>query len=879
MSDSKKTKKEVLSELELLRARLSELEQKAGDTAREDNFRQKYEDLRKVVAARVGEMMMVNQELHLEQSARERAEAAHRTATEIVDKVFSTRLISLAFLDTEFNFIRVNEGFATADGRPADFFSGKNYFDLYPNEQYKALFRRVVETGEPDFTRASAFVRPAHPEGDASYWDWNLLPITGATGEVEGLLLHAIDVSERVRGEEARRKSEAQFRRVFDESPIGACIVGLDYRFQRINEEFCRITGYTLEELFGMTFLDITHPDDAEDSVNHARRLAAGEIDEYQIEKRYIRKEGRIIWVRLSVRLLRDSKGNPLYFLPLVEDITDWKEAEQALRESEERYRLHFENISDVVYITDRNLRITDVSPSVMGLMGYSPEEIIGRGIAELDLIAPEYMETAIRNTKRVLDGNRSGPTEYQFITKDGSRKFGEISGSPLIKEGQVIAVISVARDITARKRIEAELEQYREHLEEMVGRRTGDLVELNRQLRQEIDERKKVEEKLRNQMEFSERLIDSSTDGIIAFDRDCRFTIWNPAMERAIGISRETVIGKVAFDLFPYLEETGEDQNYRAVLAGKTINSKDRPYYVQETGREGFYEAHYAPLRDESGSIIGGLAVIRDITERKRAEEILRESEARYRHLSEGLEVMVKRQVAELKQSESLAAIGKMISVVAHEIRNPLQNIQLGFEALRATLAAKEQLETCEDIERGLEMLNETVAELLDFARPARLNRSPRRVDEIITHSLGFIQPRLRDVVMHLDIRQGDKEILIDAEKVSRVLINLIANAVEAMPEGGELRLSSEFIAEEAGSCIKLCVYDTGCGISEDDLLQIAEPFFTTKPRGTGLGLPICKKIVEAHGGCMSITSNLREGTKVEVVIPVDWQDESITD
>jgi len=148
--------------------------------------------------------------------------------------------------------------------------------------------------------------------------------------------------------------------------------------------------------------------------------------------------------------------------------------------------------------------------------------------------------------------------------------------------------------------------------------------------------------------------------------------------------MEKEQVLGKNAFELFPFLKETGGDQDYLAVLEGKTITSKDRPYYIQKTGRQGFYEARYSPLRDKKGAIIGGLALIRDTTDRKRAEEVLRESEAKYRSLSESLEDMVKKQVAELKHAETLAAIGKMISVVSHEIRNPLQNIRLGFETLR---------------------------------------------------------------------------------------------------------------------------------------------------------------------------------------------------
>jgi signal transduction histidine kinase len=226
---------------------------------------------------------------------------------------------------------------------------------------------------------------------------------------------------------------------------------------------------------------------------------------------------------------------------------------------------------------------------------------------------------------------------------------------------------------------------------------------------------------------------------------------------------------------------------------------------------------------------------------------------------------------VAELKQSEHLAAIGKMISVVSHEIRNPLQNIQLGFEMLRKAFLDDEQIETLSDIERGLQMLNETVDDLLDFARPARLNRRPCKVETVIKHSLSLLQPRLQNISLQMDFKQGDKLILFDPEKMSRVVINLMLNAIEAVPAGGEVRLFADFFKEEEKSYLKICISDNGIGIDDAILLQITEPFFTTKPHGTGLGLSICRKIIEAHGGRMSITSKIQMGTTVELIIPAE--------
>ncbi len=146
--------------------------------------------------------------------------------------------------------------------------------------------------------------------------------------------LFFLNITERKRGEEALRQSEEKFRRTFDQSPIGAAIVGLDFRFQRVNTELCRLTGYSAKELLARTFVDITHPDDVTRSMEMPQRLTAGKIDHYTMEKRYLHKNGRTVWIRLSVRLIKDAAGRPLYYLPMIQDITAHKQADENLRQS-----------------------------------------------------------------------------------------------------------------------------------------------------------------------------------------------------------------------------------------------------------------------------------------------------------------------------------------------------------------------------------------------------------------------------------------------------------------------------------------------------------------------------------------------------------------
>jgi PAS domain S-box-containing protein/putative nucleotidyltransferase with HDIG domain len=196
--------------------------------------------------------------------------------------------------------------------------------------------------------------------------------------------LFFLDITERKRAAEAIRQSEEKFRRTFDQSPIGAAMVGLDFRFQRVNAELCRITGYADEELTARTFVDITHPDDVALDVKLARRLAAGKIDHYSLEKRYLRKDGSTIWVRLSTRLIKDAAGNPLYYLPMIQDISAHKRAEESLRQSLKRLQKALTEVVRAMamtvevrdpYTAGHQRRVTQLAQAITREMGLPKEQ------------------------------------------------------------------------------------------------------------------------------------------------------------------------------------------------------------------------------------------------------------------------------------------------------------------------------------------------------------------------------------------------------------------------------------------------------------------------------------------------------------------------
>jgi signal transduction histidine kinase len=299
--------------------------------------------------------------------------------------------------------------------------------------------------------------------------------------------------------------------------------------------------------------------------------------------------------------------------------------------------------------------------------------------------------------------------------------------------------------------------------------------------------------------------------------------------------------------------------------LRGETVKGLEEIARIPLTGLLRYREASSTPLQSRDGRIIGAIAAVRDITDRKRAEMALRESEARYRELSEHLEQKVKEKVVELQQAETLAAMGRMVSVVAHEVRNPLQKIRMGVELLNAELTRDpDNLEILEDINDGVHTLNGIVGELLNYARPIGLELAAVRVEDLVQRALGLVKEKLANI--SLQTKLDDKEILADGPKLVQVLVNLLTNSADAMPNGGTLTLSSSFSED---NIFILSISDTGCGIEEQNLPKVFQPFFTTKTKGTGLGLAISKKIIEAHHGSLQLYGKIGEGTTAEISLP----------
>ncbi len=318
-------------------------------------------------------------------------------------------------------------------------------------------------------------------------------------GEFQGVESVVRDITARKRAEEALRRSEQQFRSTFENAAIGIAYVALDGGIVQVNSRFCEITGFSLQEVLGKTCEEITLTEDWEAERESLRRLLEGEVAHYSIEKRYLRLDGSPVWVHLTRSIQRDEAGHPDYFIVLVEDISDRKRAEEALRESEHRYRKLFEANLAGVYLTKPDGTILDFNDAMMRMLGYDTREEVFQHRSSDFYADPEFRKELIYLLHR--DGIVPA-REAVLRRKDGSvlHALGhavllrnEQTGEPYIQ--------GVAIDITERKQAEEALRELTRTLESKVAQRTAELQHRARQLEKMTLELSETEDRERRRL------------------------------------------------------------------------------------------------------------------------------------------------------------------------------------------------------------------------------------------------------------------------------------------------------------------------------------------------------------------------------------------
>ncbi len=390
-----------------------------------------------------------------------------------------------------------------------------------------------------------------------------------------------------------------------------------------------------------------------------------------------------------------------------------------------------------------------------------------------------------------------------------------------------------------------------------------------------DITERKLVEEGLRSSELRYRRLFESAKDGILILDGESgQIVDVNPYLIEMLGISKEELAGKELWEIGPFKDIVASKIAFAELQQRGYIRYENLPL----ESREGSIR----PVEFVSNSYLEGESVviqcnIRDISGRKQVEVELREAN---QHLERALKELLSKSeelasmTQQLWQASKLATMGELAASIAHELNNPLATVALRAESLLAHLPVEEQARAADIILGEVERMAGLVSNLLQFSRRSHRQVSSIDLPEELKNWLNFVEYHMRSQQISIvqDFASGLPAFEADRPQLRQVFLNLITNASDAMPEGGTLTVRAlPGTLENGEAAVVIEFSDTGIGIAEEDLPKLWEAFFTTKQegKGTGLGLPICRRTVEEHRGTIDIESCLGKGTTVRIMLP----------
>jgi len=706
---------------------------------------------------------------------------------------------------------------------------------------------RVLEAYGPPSAKAPAVdveYRIVTPEGEVrTVWEMGE-PVFDETGELICQVGTLQDITDRKRAQEALRKSEASLANAQRIAHLGNWEWDAKSDDLFWSAETYRIFGLEPREFKKpvVGFLDLVHSGDRE-RVRQAWRRALEERIPYDIVHRVVRADGAVRFVHQQSEATYDDDGGPVSVAGTFQDITESKRAEEALRDSEERFRDFAETASDWFWEMDESLRFTYLSERSEEVMGVPIKEVIGLTRKEL---YDRHVTASEKNDREkwrahydlINDRQAYRNLEVTWCYPDGSERTFAHSGKPVFDEAGAF-------------------QGYR-----------GTGVE--------ITDRKKAEAALRHSEERLRGLFEQGAVGMANAAPDGRILRVNNAYCDFTGYAESKLIGK-RLDLVIHPDDLREAIAHRqSVLDGKSVDAMHERRYRHKSGEERWGLAGVAPLRDPDGAVEGYIVQVQDITERKRIE-------GQIRKLNEELEQRVEARTAELSaaqeelvRKERLAALGQLTGTVSHELRNPLGAMRTSLAAIRKLARDGDPMlkRSVEIVDRSVTRCDNIIGDLLDYSRIRNLALEPTALDGWLERLLDEYQPPL-GIRLHSDLDAG-AELALDRDRLRQVVINLLDNACQAMtPEEGRAAGNGERLltvaTRVADARVELSVSDTGPGISPEEVDKVFEPLYSTKAFGVGLGLPLVRQIIEQHDGGIEVDRTAARGTRMVLWLPLE--------
>jgi PAS domain S-box-containing protein len=571
------------------------------------------------------------------------------------------------------------------------------------------------------------------------------------------------------------------------------------------NQRFREYTGLSAEQLRGWGWMDALHPEDRRPEEWRAA-LAAGEAFEKEARLRGAGAEYR--WFVLRLMPIRNERGAISKWYGIASDIENRRRTLEALRDSEERWRAVFEHNPTMYFMVDAGGTVLSVNPFGAEQLGYSVDELIGRSV--LDVFYPADRSIIEQNAAHCFEApGRPRNWEARKLRKDGTMLWVRETARAMSMKGRPVLLV-VCEDITGRKRTE----------------------NLNR------------------------RIFECLPDLVSVIDSDYRYSQVNPTYEHVWGLPVDKFIGMQARDLVGHeLFDRWAKPNLDRCFSGEAASFAE---WIDSPGGRRYWVVTYSPVRLESGQVEAALMVARDLTDLVLAADKIRDAENQLAH------------------ANRVATMGQLTASIAHEVNQPITgvitNAQAALRFLDApTVDIGEIRQILEDIVGGANRAGEIIARIGGFVKKTQPRRGRFDIGEAIREVLSLTRSEVvaKDVSLQTKLADDVPRVHGDRIQLQQVLLNLIVNAIEAMsPEDNGPR-NLLITADADRTDVHVAVADSGPGIDPQAIERLFDAFYTTKPSGMGMGLAICRSIIEAHGGRLSVAPNTPRGAVFQFNVP----------
>jgi len=719
---------------------------------------------------------------------------------------------TIFMIDKNLKILSMNSKAASLFGKTPAEVVGASMYNMFPRE---SAVRFVNNNKEVFKTGKSKLIEEKMIIGDREFCNsTSLSPVKNSDGDTTAVIGIVRDITEKKKAENALKESEARYRSFIEVTRQLGWTTNPQGLITEDIPTWRAFTGQSYEEVKGYGWLKAIHPDDVK-CTKQIWENAVKTKGTYEIEYRIRGHDGIYRWFLARGIPILDKNKKILEWIGTCMDITEKKKAEDKIKESEEKFRNFFENSNDAIFIADAETRkLTDCNKKAEELLGYPRAKILSM---KADSIHPkDKIQETMEGFKKQMEG-KIDIVESEVLTKSGKRTPVAINASSIELNGKNY-MLGIFRDIT---------------------------------------ERKKAEEALKERENKYKTLIENVPQKVFLKDKNLVYVSCNNNYAKDLKIKPEEIAGKTDYKFYPKkLAEKYRGDDKRII---KTEKMKEIIEEYIKDGQKLFVHTIKVPIKDEKDKLAGVLGIFWDVTEEKRAQEI------------------IKKEIERMKEIDE--AKTNFLNIVSHEMKTPLTaiNAHLGvLDDLKTNLSEQELL-SLEAIKRNNYLLKSLIDNILELSRiesgKFELNISKINLERIIREVKSNLEILSEKKGLQLILDVGKlPEILADEMRVREILNNLISNSIK-FTDKGWIKVK----AEKQDNHVVISIIDTGIGISKDKINNLFQKFYQIDPSigrrfgGTGLGLVITKQLIELQGGKIKVQSIFGKGSTFSVTLPIN--------